>query len=136
MAYNKELIESTSYTIHNWKNNVIISDTRMQDIESGIVNLYNTIFGNNNDINGIIDYFENENNTINNIIGTRPIGNEDTIFDNIKKLWHNITEEANTDNSRTPYGKIVDLQNDLGENGETYEKINTLQTNLGTLNID
>ena len=108
----------------------------MQDIESGIVNLYNTIFGNNNDINGIIDYFENENNTINNIIGTRPIGNEDTIFDNIKKLWHNITEEANTDNSRTPYGKIVDLQNDLAENGETYEKINTLQTNLGTLNID
>lgn len=125
MAYNEEGIES-SYNIHDWSNNVIISDTRMENIESGIVNLYNAIFGNETEnINGIIDYTDN-------IIGTRPIGNEDTIFDNIVKLWHNITEEANTDNSRTPYGKIVDLQNDLAENGETYEKINTLQTDLGT----
>lgn len=131
MAYNEEGIES-SYNIHDWSNNVIISDTRMENIESGIVNLYNAIFGNNNNINGIIDYFENKSNTTDNIIGTRPIGNEDTIFDNIVKLWHNITEEANTDETRTPYGKIVDLQNDLAENGETYEKINTLQTDLGT----
>ena len=123
--YNEEGIES-SYNIHDWSNNVIISDTRMENIESGIVNLYNAIFGNEaENINGIIDYTDN-------IIGTRPIGNEDTIFDNIEKLWYNLTEEANTDNSRTPYGKIVDLQNDLAENGETYEKINTLQNDLGT----
>ena len=164
MAYNKELIESTSYTIHNWKDNVIISDTRMQDIESGIVNLYNAIFGNNNNINGIIDYFENENNTINNIIGTRPVGNEDTIFDNIEKLWHNIKDESNLDENdqeigRTPYGRIVDLENNLGTRGNNnpafneinnlksdlgtkgnnnpaFNEINTIKTNLGTLNTD
>lgn len=161
--YNESEVKS-SYDIHNWKDNVIISDTRMQDIESGIVNLYNAIFGNNNNINGIIDYFENENNTINNIIGTRPVGNEDTIFDNIEKLWHNIKDESNLDENdqeigRTPYGRIVDLENNLGTRGNNnpafneinnlksdlgtkgnnnpaFNEINTIKTNLGTLNTD
>ena len=134
--YNESGVKS-SYNIHDWSNNVIISDTRMDSIDTGIVSLYNAIFGNEaENINGIIHYFEDKDNTVNNIIGTRPDDNNDTIFDNITNLWHNIEDESNLDEndqeiSRTPYGRIVDLENNLA-NGETYEKINTLQTNLGT----
>jgi hypothetical protein len=139
--YNESGIES-SYDIHDWSNNVIISDTRMDSIDKGIVNLYNAIFGNEaENINGIIHHFEGKNNTVNNIIGTRPNDNNDTIFDNITNLWHNIKDESNLDGngqeiSRTPYGRIVDLENNLGTRGNNndpaFVEINNLKNDLGT----
>lgn len=148
MAYNYSVDEETiprKYAEHDWSNNVIISDSRMTSIEKGIVNLYNTIFGVEEEIddNGetqvekITSIFDDFKNTI---IGDDLSGpHNDKIFDNIAKLWHNIEDESNLDEneqeiSRTPYGRIVDLENNLGTKGtnqSAFTEINTIKSNLG-----
>lgn len=152
MAYNYSVDEETiprKYVEHDWSNNVIISDSRMTSIEKGIVNLYNIIFGveeeidNNGEtqvekITSIFDDFKNT------VIGDDLSGpHNDKIFDNIAKLWHNIEDESNLDEneqeiSRTPYGRIVDLENNLGpapqdeiNKNTAFDRIASLETRLG-----
>lgn len=135
----------TSYIPQSWDDNVIISDTRMNTIENGIVNLYTAIFGTNKvqDVEPIFDKIDD----LWNNIGKKNEG-EESAFDEIHSLKNTKADKTTTDSLRTDlgnktdtkdketaFGKIKNLENNLGNNttnASAFERIKQLEDDLGT----